>query len=159
MSIADAHPTLICDPISVRVEGNEIAYAEGVSLDWKCGALAEGFARYRNAEFFLAHEDWESVWLTLEGPEKSFLQALIQMTAAFHHLQAGNSAGAFSLLQRALRRFELCPACFGGIAVASLCTEVYEWLRVIESGTLSMPATFPRIYPIDLPPKSAIRRG
>ena len=135
-----------------RVKGYEIAYAEGVSLDWKCGALAEGLACYRNAKFFLAHEDWESVWLTLEEPEKSFLQALIQMTAAFHHLQAGNSAGAVSLLRRALRRFELCSACFGGIAVASLCTETYEWLRVIESGTPSMPSGFPQIYPIDPPP-------
>jgi hypothetical protein len=136
-----------------RVKCNEIAYAEGVSLDWKCGALAKGLSCYRNAEFFLAHEDWESIWLTLEEPEKSFLRALIQMTAAFHHLQAGNSAGAVSLLRRALRRFELCPTCFGGIAVASLCTDIYEWMRVLESGMPSMPAAFPQIYPID-PPSS-----
>jgi uncharacterized protein len=135
------------------VKDSEIAYAEGVSLDWKCGALAEGLARYRRAEFFLAHEDWESVWLTLEEPEKSFLQALIQMTAAFHHLQAGNSAGAVSLLRRTLRRLELCPACFGGIAVTTLRTEVSEWLRVIESGAPSIPAAFPQICPISLPPE------
>jgi predicted metal-dependent hydrolase len=117
-------------------------------LDWKCGALAEGLTCYRRGEFFLAHEEWESVWLTLEEPEKSFLQALIQMTAAFHHLQAGNSAGAVSLLRRTLRRLELCPACFGGIAVKSLCTEAYEWLRAIESGAPSMPTAFPQICPI-----------
>jgi hypothetical protein len=133
-----------------EVEGSEIAYAESVSLDWKSGALADGLACYRRAEFFLAHEEWESVWLTLQEPEKSFLQALIQMTAGFHHLQAGNSAGAASLLRRTLRRLELCPACFGGITVTSLCAEVRDWLRAIESGAPSTPAAFPQICPIDL---------
>jgi hypothetical protein len=57
-----------------RAAIREIAYAEGVSFDWSCGALAEGLTCYRRAEFFLAHEHWESVWLTLEEPEKSSLQ-------------------------------------------------------------------------------------
>jgi predicted metal-dependent hydrolase len=131
--------------------GNEIAYAKGVSLDWSCGALADGLTCYRRAEFFLAHEHWERVWLTSEEPEKSFLQALIQITAAFHHLQAGNSAGAVSLLRRALRRLELCPACFGGIAVTFLFTEVCEWLGMIETGASSLPAAFPQICPIEPP--------
>jgi hypothetical protein len=48
--------------------------------------------------------------LTSEEPEKSFLQALIQITAAIHHLPVGSSAGAVSLL----RRLELCPAFLGG---------------------------------------------
>jgi len=128
-----------------------IAYAEGVFPDWRYGPLAEGLACYRRAEFFLAHEHWESVWLTLEDPEKSFLQALIQMTAAFHHLQAGNSAGAVSLLRRALRRLEVCPTYFGGIAVAPLCAEISAWLRGIECGAPLIPATFPQIRPADLP--------
>jgi hypothetical protein len=126
---------------------DETAYAEGVSFDWNSGALAEGLACYRKAEFFVAHEHWESVWLTLEEPEKSFLQALIQLTAAFHHLQAGNSAGAFSLLRRTLHRLELCPESFGGIAITSLCTEVRDHLKAIETGEPAIPA-FPEIRPI-----------
>jgi len=54
-------------------------------------------------------------------------------------------AGAVSQLRRALRRLELCPACFRGTAVTSLCTEVCEWLRVIESGVPSIPAAFLQI--------------
>jgi uncharacterized protein len=127
-----------------------------VSLDWNRGALAEGLTYYRKAEFFLAHEHWESVWLTLKEPEKSFLQALIQITVAFHHLQTGNSTGAVSLLRRALRRLELCPACFGGIAVASLCREVGEWLRVAETEAPIIPTAAPQIDPIDVPPKSLL---
>jgi uncharacterized protein len=120
-----------------------------VSLEWKCGALAEGLACYRGGEFFEAHEHWEGVWLELQEPEKSFLQALIQMTAAFHHLKVGNSTGAASLLRRTLRRLEACPTSFGGIAVAPLCSEVGEWIRALESGDSARPDVVPRIVLID----------
>jgi uncharacterized protein len=120
-----------------------------VPLDWKCGALAEGLACYRGAEFFEAHEHWEGVWLGLEEPEKSFLQALIQMTAAFHHLKVGNSTGAASLLRRTLRRLEICPASFGGIAVVPLRSEVCEWIRALESEDSARPEAFPQIIPIN----------
>lgn len=120
-----------------------------MSLDWKCEELAEGLACYRRAEFFLAHEHWESVWLRLKEPEKSFLQALIQMTAAFHHLQAGNSAGAVSLMRRVLWKLEHRPANFGGIAVTPLREEVHKWLLALEGGASPLPAAFPRINPIE----------
>jgi uncharacterized protein len=121
-----------------------------VPLHWQSGPLAEGLRCYRNQEFWLAHEHWESVWLCLEEPEKSFLQALIQTTAAFHHVQKENSVGAVSLLRRALRRFESCPPTFGGIDVAQLRSQAGAWLAALESGTHSPPAEFPRIRPVDL---------
>jgi hypothetical protein len=122
-----------------------------VSLDWKSGALAEGLDCYRNSEFFLAHEHWESVWLRLEEPEKSFLQALIQTAAAFHHLQSGNLQGAASLLRTALQRFEVSPAWFGGINLEPLRKHVREWLWALESGSGSVPAAVPQIWPADRP--------
>lgn len=93
----------------------------------------------------MTHEHWESVWLTLEEPEKSFLQALIQMAAAFHHLAKGNAVGAVSLLRRAMQRLELCPASFGRIAVATLRTEISGWLRALESEASSAPEAYPQI--------------
>jgi predicted metal-dependent hydrolase len=120
-----------------------------VPLDWKWGALAEGLASYRQEEFFLAHEHWESVWLRLDDPEKSFLQALIQMTAAFHHLRAGNRKGAASLLRRTLRRLESSPAQFGGIAVEPLRVEVSAWLRGLENADAGLPNVAPQIRPMD----------
>lgn len=122
-----------------------------MTLNWNRGALAKGLACYRSAQYFEAHEHWESVWLTLHEPEKSFLQALIQITAAFHHFESGNCAGAASLLQRALRRLELYPASFGGIAIAPLRVEVSEWLGEIKSETPSIPAAHPEIRPVDSP--------
>ena len=117
-----------------------------MALDWNCGALAEGLACYRRAEFFVAHEHWESVWLISKDPEKRFLQALIQTTVAFHHLQTGNSAGAASLLRRALQRLEICPSSFGGIAVPSLCAEIREWIQVIEGGVTVPSMAVPQIF-------------
>jgi hypothetical protein len=118
-----------------------------VSLDWNQGGLAVGLACYRRGEFFQAHEHWEDVWRTLNEPEKSFLQALIQLTAAFHHLSARNSLGAVVLMRKALRRLEKCPAQFGGIAVPPLCTEITAWLHAIEGGSPSAPAAPPQIIP------------
>jgi uncharacterized protein len=119
-------------------------------LDWKSAPLAEGLACYRNKQFFEAHEHWESAWLNLQEPEKSFLQALIQMTAAFHHLHTGNTVGACSLLRRTLRRLEACPTCYGGIFVTPTTHEIRAWLQSIESGSAT-PSAFPQISPLDSP--------
>jgi hypothetical protein len=119
------------------------------ALDWRRGGLAEGLDCYRNGEFFAAHEHWELVWLALAEPEKSFLQALIQMTAAFHHLHSGNRVGAASLLRRTLRRLECCPAWFGGIDVAPLRIEIGAWLLAIEAGSNFIPVAAPVICVVD----------
>lgn len=104
------------------------------SFDWSSGSLAEGLECYRTRQFFEAHEHWESVWLTLREPEKSFLQALIQISAAFHHLGRGNRIGAISLLTRSLRRVDLCSSPFCCLDVELLREQTRKWLRAIEAG-------------------------
>jgi uncharacterized protein len=114
-------------------------------LDWSDGGLAEGLRCYRNEEFFLAHEHWESVWLKCEEPEKTFLQALIQVTAAFHHLQRSNLRGAASLLTAAMRRLHSFPAVYGDVDVEALRQSVRTWLRAFDGENLSPQLPFPRI--------------
>jgi uncharacterized protein len=115
-------------------------------LDWQTGPLAEGVRCYRTEQFWHAHEHWESVWLHLEEPEKTFLQSLIQISAAFHHLQTGNTRGAVSLLRRALSRLEPYPEAFGGIDLKQLRSEAGDWLRTLESGAIARPQNFPQIF-------------
>lgn len=103
-------------------------------MNWESGELAEGLCCYRNREFFEAHEHWEAVWLRSVEPEKTFLQALIQTTAAFHHLQRGNLVGTASLLRSALRRLQAYPAEFGGVAVEPLRQNIRAWLKVLDHG-------------------------
>jgi len=104
-------------------------------LDWSSGALAEGLDCYRTSRFFDAHEHWEGVWLASQEPEKTFLQAIIQVAAAFHHLQKGNRAGAVSLLGRALSRLEGYPDEFGGVEVRHLRAELKAWVSALRPGS------------------------
>ena len=116
-----------------------------VTLDWSCGALAEGLQCYEGGEFFLAHEHWEGVWLQSDEPEKTFLQALIQITAAFHHLQRENFAGTASLLRAALRRLDAFPTAYGGIAVEELRVSTRAWLLALDREDPSLRPPIPHI--------------
>ncbi len=118
-----------------------------MAWEWTRGALADGLGCYRRGEYFNAHEHWELEWLKLAGPEKTFLQALIQLTAAMHHRDRGNTAGMKSLLTRSLRRLEAYPASFAGIDIARLREEVAEWLRDREDGNGPRQAGEPAIHP------------
>src|SRR5271165_5987411 len=118
-----------------------------MKFDWTQGALAEGLRRYDAGEFFAAHEAWESVWLGSQEPEKTFLQGLIQVTAAFHHLQRHNRLGTALLLQAALRRLERYPARFGGVSVTLICDDIRERLLALEAGDSATQLVMVRIRP------------
>lgn len=118
-----------------------------MNFDWNRGALAEGLECYRREAFFSAHEHWEATWLQSQEPDKTFLQGLIQVTAAFHHLQRKNAKGAASLLKAALRRLDPYPAFFGGIALAPLRDDVRSWIQLLEQHNIPVHAPFPQILP------------
>jgi uncharacterized protein len=117
-----------------------------MKFDWSKGGLAEGLRLYEAGEFFAAHEAWESVWLAAPEPEKTFLQGLIQVTAAFHHLQRNNPLGTMLLLQAAVRRLDRYPPEFGGISVAVLCRDIRERLRTLEAGEPASQLLSPKIH-------------
>ena len=95
--------------------------------------------------FFEAHEHWESVWLAAQEPEKTFLQGLIQVAAAFHHFQRGNCVGTISLLRSGLRRLDGFQETFGGIGVAPLRTSIRLWLEALETVPQSPPPPHPQL--------------
>jgi uncharacterized protein len=117
-----------------------------MAFDWSTGELAEGLQCYRNQDFFLAHEHWEAIWLQLHGQEKTFLQGLIQTTAAFHHVQRKNRVGGASLLLGALRRLDPLPHDFGGIDVDALRKNLRVWLKELEQLEPGPPIPFPEIH-------------
>jgi len=124
-----------------------------MDFDWTDGPLAEGLRLYNAGEFFAAHEAWESVWLAAPEPQKTFLQGVIQISAALHHLQRGNNLGAARLLQGALRRLEPCcpplqPPGFGGIDVAQLCDAIHARLNALNAGVDPALVTPPPIEPL-----------
>lgn len=116
-------------------------------LDWQAGALAEGLACFRRREFFLAHEHWEDEWRASAEPEKTFLQALIQIAAAFHHLGRGNALGAKRLLASAGLKLQRYPEEFGAIDVTALRSSIQSWLDALAAGDSAPELPYPAIAP------------
>ena len=116
-----------------------------MALDWESGELAAGLACYRSQEYFQAHEHWETVWLRSVKPEKIFLQALIHVTAAFHHLRQGNASGASSQLGRALNKLGPYPAEYGGVQVEAVRQSLAAWIESRAAGEASPQLPVPPI--------------
>ena len=118
-----------------------------MNFDWTQGDLAEGLRRYDAGEYFAAHESWETVWLAAPEPDKTFLQSLIQVTAAFHHVQRNNYIGAERLLRAALRKLEPYPPGYGRLSVALLRNDIRDTLQTLDSRVPSHELAAPRIHP------------
>lgn len=69
-------------------------------------ARREGIRLFNEGLFWEAHEAWEAIWLVAAPPEKQFVQGLIQVAAAWHHVGRRNRTGATRLASRALARLE-----------------------------------------------------
>lgn len=112
----------------------------------------EGYRRgvelFNTRNFYDAHEVWEDVWRETNGPEKKFLQGLIQVAVAFHHHSTGNVVGACSLLARARKNLAQYPESYLGIRVAVLLESTGHWRSSLLAGE-SAPA-FPRLDPVDV---------
>lgn len=78
-------------------------------------AFLRGVEHFNALEFWEAHEAWEELWLVAETDIEQFLQGLIQIAAAYHHMKRGTFRGAVRLFDAALRRLEPFPQVFSGI--------------------------------------------
>lgn len=114
-------------------------------FEWTSGPLANGLHCYLNQQFFAAHEHWEAEWLKCTEPDKTFLQSLIQITAAFHHLERCNFAGSASLLRAALGRLDSFPAEFQGVTVEDLRQSLRAWIEALKATSERPQLPLPRI--------------
>jgi predicted metal-dependent hydrolase len=106
-----------------------------------------GIQLFNERHFFDAHEIWEDVWREADGPEKKFLQGLIQAAVALHHHSTGNLVGACSLLERARKNLAGYPEDFGGIRLSALLASLATSRdSILTSGAL--PA-FPQVDQIE----------
>jgi len=78
-------------------------------------SLAEGVELFNSHHFWHAHEAWETIWLKTKGPDRTFIQGLIQLAAAYHHAQRGTFKGAIRLFDAAFAKLDPFPAGHGGI--------------------------------------------
>jgi uncharacterized protein len=92
-----------------------------------------GVTYFNAQQFFEAHEVWEEVWLVEPEPEKTFLQGLIQLAAAFHHYGRGNLRGARSLLAAGIAKLARFADDHSGLALAKLRGEAGQWAKILEA--------------------------
>lgn len=102
-----------------------------------------GVEQFNAGRFFDAHESWEEVWLAAAEPERTYLQGLIQIAAAFHHYRRGNLEGARSLLQNGLKKLSGGPQPFRGIHLEKLREAAAQWVDALTGTPASVP--IPRI--------------
>ncbi len=96
------------------------------------GQFQKGVTLFNARKFFEAHEVWEELWLVEPEPEKTFLQGLIQLAAAYHHHGRGNPRGTQSLLAAGLAKLGSFPDDHRGVALAELRAEAKQWVEAIN---------------------------
>lgn len=104
-----------------------------------------GVEQFNAEKFFDAHESWEAIWLKAEEPDKTFLQGITQITAAFHHFAQGNRVGAESLLQKGLRKLEQFPDHYRGVRLEKLHEELRKWAKALRKVELRPRMKTPKI--------------
>jgi hypothetical protein len=82
--------------------------------------LLRGIVLFNTHKFWEAHEVWEGIWQNHPEDGRFFIQALIQLAAAYHQLRRKIYRGFVIHIRRAQERLELFPATFLGIDVAVL---------------------------------------
>jgi predicted metal-dependent hydrolase len=109
-------------------EANEF---EGMSHE---ELLLLGAQRFNAGQYFEAHEAWEEVWLESARELRHFYQGLIQVAAAFVHLQRNEYPGTVKLLHEGLRKLETYPPTTLGVQLSPLIAAS----RAVESRVLEV---------------------
>lgn len=104
-----------------------------------------GVEQFNARQFFEAHETWEEIWLASPEPEKTFLQGIIQIAAAFHHYGRGNTRGTRTLLEAGLKRLDRFPPMHNQLALDALRAAARSWSEALSSGSDLGSAQLPKI--------------
>jgi predicted metal-dependent hydrolase len=78
-------------------------------------SFTRGVEHFNALEFWEAHESWEDLWLVAESDVHQFLQGLIQIAAAYHHVKRGTFRGAVRLFEAGLKKLAAFPTRYCGI--------------------------------------------
>jgi predicted metal-dependent hydrolase len=94
----------------------------------------EGIHHFNACRFWEAHEAWETLWLVAESDLEQFLQGLIQVAAAYHHVQRGTYRGAPRLFAAGLRRLDAFPLIHCGLDRTEVDAAARRHQAWLESG-------------------------
>lgn len=108
-------------------------------------SLVAGIALFNAHQFWHAHEAWEVPWLEASGDLRQFLQGLIQLAAAYHHVQRGTYRGGVRLFDAALRRLAAFPDGYRGVDRAEAVARAVVHREAIARGEEIHPDAFPKL--------------
>ena len=129
------------------------------------GLFDRAVAHFNARRFFESHEDWETLWNDADGARRLWLQGLIQMAAALHHVANTGSASGFCKLVRSAReKAERYAGDTEGMDFPAFWAQVTPWIahgaRVEEGAPLCdrLPpwptiAYLPGVVPAPYPPE------
>lgn len=84
-----------------------VAWVPGENGDGRTTALTKAVCLFNHHLFFEVHEVLEEQWKQENGDVRLFLQGLIQIAVAFHHLHNNNFRGATALLHDGMAKITL----------------------------------------------------
>jgi predicted metal-dependent hydrolase len=108
-------------------------------------AIASGVELFNAQKFWHAHEAWEELWLVSTGDEKTFLQGLIQLAAAYHHVQRGTLRGGVRLFDAAFGKLSRFPEGRDGVGRAEAVAIASRHRERIARGENIAADEFPKL--------------
>lgn len=97
-------------------------------------ALDRGIERFNQRDYWHAHEEWEAIWLHERGEARDFLQGLIQLAAAWYHVEKQNWRGATRLFAAALARLDRYQPGYCGVDREEVIRAARDDLATLSSG-------------------------
>jgi hypothetical protein len=105
--------------------------------------LRRGAALFHGGRRFAAHECWEEIWRSTAPEPRQLFQGLVQVAAAFHHLEQRDRADvARRVLAKARRRLEgVDPAAAAaeGVELPGLLRDLARWEDWLGSDRAERP--------------------
>lgn len=97
-------------------------------------AFERGVGEFNEGYYFECHDTLEDLWSGLRGAGRDFFQGLIQVAVGYYHLGNANRAGARSMFERALARFEKYPGRYFGFDLERQRSQLRELLPGLAGG-------------------------
>jgi predicted metal-dependent hydrolase len=105
-------------------------------------ALRRGLEHFRAGDYFAAHDDWEEVWRELNGPRRTFWQAMIHLVVGAYHYTNGNLRGCRGQWYKALQKCADLQQHYADsvpMPITRLHDIVCECLAIVERGENPLP--------------------
>ncbi len=101
----------------------------------------EGIRLFNEEEFFECHDVLEELWAETDGPEKKFIQGLIQAAISLFHFGNENFGGAKKLYITARKLLDVHPPEAMGIALGDFLVDYELCFRELLANTEAYPTT------------------